>query len=151
MFGSEPGGRRKRTAFRATVASLVIAGALVFSGCWARSFGHPDGHQYLVIRADVSDRIIFHATQCAPSGYHRGACALETIRNLCYEVPLDPPISRARCLSITWEDHRNDIEQAITEVIGPNRDCLAASIAHPGLNPPYDWFSLPLDAYGCVR
>jgi hypothetical protein len=139
---------------KAGLATLLVTSALAMSGCWGRVAGPTGGHQVLVIKPSVSDRIILDATIRADGGgYHRGAWALETVRALCYNIPLSKtnPISRAYCLSITWEDHRNDIEGAIRQVLTPDYDCLAASMGNPNPNePPWDWFALPRGAYGCA-
>lgn len=132
------------------LATLLIASALAMSGCWGRVFGPTGGHQVVVIKPAISDRIILDTTARCGEGYSRGVCALATIRELCYNVPLSDtnPISRNYCLSITWEDHRYDIDDAIRQVVTPGYDCLAASMGDPSVWG--NWFALPRGAYGCA-
>jgi hypothetical protein len=139
---------------RACLTTLLVTSALAMSGCWGRVAGPTGGHQVLVIKPGVSDRIILDATIRADGGGHaRGVWALETIRGLCYNVPLSTinPISRAYCLSITWSDHPDDIEGAIRQVLTPGYDCLAATMGDPDPDIGWgDWFALPRGAYGCA-
>lgn len=143
---------RRRTLTKALLVTLLATSAVVVSGCYGRVFGPTGGHQILVIRASFSDRIILDSTNRCGEGYSRGACALETVRALCLNVPLSEtnPISSGYCWSITWEDHRYDIDGAIRQVVTPAYDCLAASMSNPNPNErPWDWFALPRGVYGC--
>jgi hypothetical protein len=134
---------------RAVLALALLAAAAGMSGCWGRVAGPTGGHQVLVIKPAITDRIISDATGRCGTGQGRGGCALGTIRALCLEVPLSEtnPISEPYCWSITWTDHYDDVEGAIRQVIGPDHDCLAAEMGIPGSWG--DWFALPLGAYGC--
>ena len=134
---------------RPVLALSLLATAIAMSGCWGRVAGPTGGHQVLVIKPAITDRIIRDATDRCGTGQGRGGCALGTIRALCLEVPLSKtnPISEGYCWSITWTDHYDDIEEAIRQVIGPGYECLAAGMGIPGSWG--DWFALPLGAYGC--
>jgi hypothetical protein len=129
---------------------LLTIAAVSLSGCWGRVAGPTGGHQVLVIKPAISDRIIIDATARCGTGQGRGGCALGTIRSLCLNIPLSQtnPISSPYCWSITWTDHYDDIEGAIREVLTPGYDCLAASMGEPGGWG--NWFALPRGAYGCA-
>ena len=136
---------------KAGLATLLVMSALAASGCWGRVVGPTGGHQILVIKPSFSDRIILDSTiRANGGGQARGVWALDTIRKLCHNVPLSTtnPISSTHCLSITWEDHQNDIEGAIRQVLTPGYDCLAATMGDPdGWG---DWFATPRGTYGCA-
>lgn len=133
---------RRRVLSKVGLATLLGTAALAFSGCWGTVYGPSGGHQLLVVPGNISDRIIFG---CGGSRI----CTLDTFRAFCGGVPL-PNLSYGNCYAITWVDHYYDIGWAILEVTSPHADCLAAHINKPGTYP-YDWFALPLGAYGCTR
>ena len=130
---------------RPVLALSLLAAAIAMSGCWGRVAGPTGGHQVLVIKPAITDRIVRDATDRCGTGQHRGGCAAETIRALCYEVPLSQtnPISPSYCLSITWTDHYSDIERAISQ----DQDCLVAEMGIPGSWG--RWLAVPLGTYGC--
>ena len=132
------------------LATLLIASVLAMSGCWGRVAGPTGGHQVLVIKPSVSDRIIVDTTARCGEGQERGGCAATAIRGLCLNSPLskENPISSDYCWSITWTDHYDDINDAIRQVSGPDYDCLAAEMGIPGSWG--NWFALPRGAYGCA-
>jgi hypothetical protein len=135
---------------RIAVAVLLVAAMFALSGCWGRVFGPTSGTQFLVVKPDVSDRIIFHCTNEHGTGSDRGRCALGVVRALCLEVPLSEtnPISQPDCWSITWEDHDPDMEHAIKFVVKPEYDCLAARIDDPAVTWG-DWLPLQRGVLGC--
>jgi hypothetical protein len=138
---------RGRAVKQGGLAALLAAAALVLSGCpWGKVYGPSDGHRIFVISGDASDRIIL---QC---GGINSSCIRGTVFALCENFPR-PRLSLAECRSFTWPDHWDDVERAARRVIGPDADCLAVHIQRPSPEGviPYDWFSLPLGTYGCVR
>ena len=133
----------QRTLSRLGVLLLLSGAALLVSGC-IRVYGSNDEPQFMVIDGNASDQIIW---SCTTPGQNRGACALEKVQALCNGFRVT---TAGRCQSITWVDHRDDVQVAMDQVAGPNADCLAAYLAWP--DPVlWGWISLPLHAYGCER
>ncbi len=115
---------KRRRAIRAGLASsLLVAAALLLSGCWANVVNWGDGTRNITLTQDISNRIIFSCTAEHGTGAARAFCALDTVKALCQGIHIKG-VSDSDCIHISSYGDWQDMEHAIVNVTGSD-DCLS--------------------------
>lgn len=128
------------------VSSLLVAAALVLSGCGINVYDDGGGVRNLTITKDTSASIIWNCTVEKGTGQPRAFCALDTVRNLCLAFPVKG-IDETDCILMGNYGDWQDMNEAILDVIGPNEDCLSF-VEYSDSSKDY-WYGIPKGYRGC--
>jgi hypothetical protein len=123
MVGAVTAKRRKMLG-KAGVGALLIAAALVLSGCWENIFKLENGGRVITLTRDFSHRLIWSCTDAVGAGSPaRDYCVLDRIYGVCQTFP-EKDISSYDCLVLDNYYNWKPLDAAIHDVIRTG-GCLA--------------------------
>ncbi len=115
--------RRRRAARVGFIASLLVAFALVLSGCWANVYDFRTGDRDITLTRDFSHRLIWSCTDAVGAGSPaRDFCVLDRIDGVCRTLP-EKGITEDDCLLLADYTDWQHLDSAIHHVIAAS-DCL---------------------------
>lgn len=137
---------RRRAIRVGGLASLLVAVALVLSGCWANTYNFPNGDRYITLTKDFSGRLIWSCTAEEGTGAPRAFCVLDRINGVCRHIP-EKGITEDDCIGLANYGLWEQLDRAIQDVIGPSYDCLAYNETQDGHD---SWGAVGgIDFFGC--
>jgi hypothetical protein len=125
---------------------LLVAAALLLSGCWANVYNFGGGQRSITLTKDISAQIIWNCTAKKGTGAPRAFCALDTVNALCRAFPIKG-VSDDDCVLLASYGDWRDMDHAIQEVVGPGADCLIY-YENPDPNDNF-WGSIRSGIFGC--
>jgi len=115
--------KRRRAIRTGFAASLLVAAALLLSGCWANVYNFRTGDRDITLTKDFSHRLIWSCTDAVGAGSPaRDFCVLDRINGVCRTFP-EKGITENDCLLLADYTDWQHLDSAIHHVIAAS-DCL---------------------------
>ena len=118
--------RSRRSVRVGGVAGLLIAAALVLSGCWANIYTFSSHERYITLTKDFSSRLIWTCTAEKGTGSARAFCVLDKINGVCFHIP-EKGVSQDDCVAMSNYGDWEELDSSIKAIVAPSShyECLA--------------------------
>ncbi len=103
--------------------ALLIAAALVLSGCYATVVNFGDGTRNITLTSDFTRRLVTTCGDEHGNGSARDFCVLDKINGVCFHFP-EKGVTTTDCVEMSNYGDWEDMDTAINNVIATT-DCLS--------------------------